>query len=298
MTKGTNEFGSPRLPFGGNSFDTAEYRQEGKGLEPFFSTDLGSVFDLDCMDFLKSIKDDSIDTFFADPPFNLNKEYGKSSSDSKAKDDYVDWCIQWLNEAERITKLGGSLFVYNLPKWNFLLASHLEGLGLNFRHWITVNIKFGLPIQGRLYPSHYSLLYFTKGKAKTFRKIRTPIEVCRHCGGDIKDYGGHRGAMNPKGVNLTDVWNDIPPVRHWKYKSVKRKANALSTKLLDRVVEMSTEPRDVVVDPFAGSGTTAAVCESKGRKWLVNDIDFAPVVRERLSEDLFIHKNTDVVDLG
>ena len=61
--------------------------------------------------------------------------------------------------------------------------------------------------------SHYSLLYFSKGKPKTFRKIRTPIEVCRHCGGEIKDYGGHRHSMNPLGVNLKDVWTDIPPVR-------------------------------------------------------------------------------------
>ncbi len=103
--------------------------------------------------------------------------------------------------------------------------------------------------------------------------------------------------MNPKGVNLTDVWNDVPPVRHWKYKSSKRKANALSSKILDRVVEISTEAGDVVVDPFGGSGTSAAVCEVKHRRWLTTDIDFAPVIQERLSGDLFLHKNSDVVDL-
>ena len=74
-------------------------------------------------------------------------------------------------------------------------------------------------IPGRLYPSHYSLLYFTKGSPKTFHKIRVPIRKCRHCGGDIKDYGGHKGALNAKGLNLTDVWDDIPPVRHWRFKS-------------------------------------------------------------------------------
>src|SRR4030095_14067500 len=92
--------------------------------------------------------------------------------------------------------------------------------------------------------------------------------VCRHCRRELKDYGGHRGAMNDKGVNLMDVWNDIPPVRHWKFKSKRRKANALSTKILDRVVELSTHPGDVVLDPFGGSGTTFAVCERKERKWI------------------------------
>lgn len=59
--------------------------------------------------------------------------------------------------------------------------------------------------------------------------------------------------------NLTDVWDDIPPVRHWKFKSRKRTANQLSTKLLDRVIQISTEEDDVVLDPFGGSGT-AYVC--------------------------------------
>jgi hypothetical protein len=75
----------------------------------------------------------------------------------------------------------------------------------------------------------YSLLYYKKGKPKAFRRIRTPIQTCRHCSGEIRDYGGHRNAMNPKGVNLTDLWDDIPPVRHWKFKSKKRTANQLST---------------------------------------------------------------------
>lgn len=67
---------------------------------------------------------------------------------------------------------------------------------------------------------------------ETFHNIRTPIRLCRHCGGEVKDYDGHRGAMNPKGVTLTNVWDDIPPVRHWKFKTKKRRANTLSTRLL------------------------------------------------------------------
>ena len=176
-------------------------------------------------------------------------------NDLRTDVDYLDWCRGWINECCRLLKPGGALFLYNLPRWNIELGHHLNTLGLQFRHWITVSIKFGLPIAGRLYPAHYSLLYYTKGKPKTFRKIRTPIETCRHCGGEIKDYGGHRDAMNDLGVNLMDVWTDIPPVRHGKFKSPNRKANALSTKILDRVVEMSTVEGEVVLDPFGGSGT-------------------------------------------
>ena len=141
------------------------------------------------------------------------------------------------------------------------------------------------------------MIYYTKGKPKTFRKIRTRIETCRHCGGELKDYGGHRDAMNDKGVNLMDVWNDVPPVSHWKFKSKKRKANALSTKILDRVIEMSTVPGDLVLDPFGGSGTTFAVCEQKERRWLGIEKGPTDVIVERL-EDLeqHHHKNDDYVD--
>ena len=209
------------------------------------------------------MRSEVIDTVFADPPFNLDKKYGSKSNDSLPEKKYVEWCNAWLDECIRVLRPGGSLYVYNLPRWKIVLGAFLMERGMTFRHDITVEVKSTLPIAGKLYPAHYSLLYFTKGKPKTFRKIRAPIEVCRHCGGDVKDYGGHRQAMNPLGVNLKDVWTDIPPVRHWKFKSKDRPANALSTKLLDRVIEMSTVEGDVVLDPFGGSGTTFSVCEKK-----------------------------------
>ena len=103
--------------------------------------------------------------------------------------------------------------------------------------------------------------------------------------------------MNPKGVNLKDVWTDIPPVRHWKFKSKNRRANALSTKILDRVVEISTVPGEIVMDPFGGSGTTFAVCEKKNRCWIGMEIDFAEEITDRLeSREIRGHANDDHVE--
>lgn len=276
-----------------NGFDVGQFLID--TAKPAFVSDLGALFAGDCLDILPKIKSEVIDTVFADPPFNLGKEYGERSNDLRP--DYLDWCRAWLDECVRILKPGGALFVYNLPRWNIPIGSHLMERGLDFRHWIAVEISACLPIPGRLHPSHYSLLYYTKGKPKTFRRIRTPILICRHCGGEIKDYGGHRGAMNPNGVTLKDVWSDVPPVRHSKFKSKDRKANALSTKILDRVVEMSTVPGDMVLDPFGGSGTTFAVCEAKHRHWIGIELDFADVVVERIeSDEIRSHKNTDFVE--
>jgi site-specific DNA-methyltransferase (adenine-specific) len=266
-------------------------------VQPFHRTACGALFADDCMNVLPKIKSGVVDTVFADPPFNLGKKYGKRTNDEIPDAEYIDWCMAWLRECVRVVKPGGAVFVYNLPKWNVVLGTYLTSLGLEFRHWIAVEISACLPIPGRLHPSHYSLLYYTKGRPNTFRRIRTPILHCRHCGGEVKDYGGHRAAMNPNGVTLKDVWTDIPPVRHWKFKSKARQANALSTKLLDRVIEMSTVPGDLVVDPFGGSGTTFAVCEAKHRHWLGMEIDFAPEIVDRLeTDDIQRHRNDDFVE--
>jgi DNA modification methylase len=265
-------------------------------LQPVLTTALGRLYEADCMDVLPTLGAGSVDTVFADPPFNLNKQYGSKSTDNQPNTTYLDWCRAWLDECIRVLKPGGSLFLYNLPKWNIPLGAFLTERGLDFRHWIAVEQKNGLPIVGRLYPAHYSLLYYSKGKPARFHRIRTPIETCRHCGREIRDYGGHRDAMNPNGVNLKDVWTDIPPVRHRKFKSDKRAANALSTKVLERVIEISTDPGDVVLDPFGGSGTTYAVCERRHRHWIGIEIENPRAIIERLNGQVEHHRNEDFIE--
>ncbi|HEV3259916.1 MAG TPA: site-specific DNA-methyltransferase [Gemmataceae bacterium] len=287
-----------KLAFSSHTFDVSPYCKDTPP-EPAFTTDMGALFQGDCLEILSAIKDRCVDTVFADPPFNLGKRYGVYTDDQRPNSEYLAWCRKWLAECVRVLRTGGSLFLYNLPKWNVLLGAFLTEQGLNFRHWIAVEISACLPIPGRLHPSHYSLLYYSKGKPKRFRRIRTPILTCRHCGEELKDYGGHRGAMNPNGVTLKDVWTDIPPVRHRKFKTATRGANALSTKILERVVEMSTLPGDLVLDPFGGSGTTFAVCQDRERHWLGIEVEsgFIDDIAARLDGgEIKAHRNDDFVE--
>lgn len=251
-------------------------------MEPVFNSEHGSLYQGDCLAVLPTIGDESVDLVFADPPFNLNKEYGKGINDARAADDYLAWCEAWIKESVRIIKPGGAFYLFNIPKWNIELGHFLNNAGMNFRHWVAIDIKYSLPIPSKLYPSHYSMLYYIKGpKPKTFSRPRLPIQVCRHCGGDVKDYGGHRNKLHPDGINLTDVWLDIPPVRHAKTK--KRGANELSEKLLERVLTISTGPGDLVFDPFGGSGTTYAVAERMHRNWVGCELGDADSIVRRMT---------------
>jgi site-specific DNA-methyltransferase (adenine-specific) len=279
-------------------FDPMPFLSPGCPLTPAHVTRRGALFAIDCMELLPDILSESVDTVFADPPFNLGKQYRSGTNDKLTTAKYVQWCEAWITECVRVLKPGGAIFLYNIPKWNILFGAHLSKLGLDFRHWIAIELNLALPIPNRLYPCHYSLLYYTKGAPKTFRKIRTPIQTCRHCGGEVKDYGGHRDKMNPDGVNLKDVWTDIPPVRHAKFKHESRKGvNAISTKITDRVIEMSTCSGDLVFDPFGGTGTTYVSCERLDRNWIGAEIDYSQEIIDRLvTDDIKPHENGDWVE--
>lgn len=244
-------------------------------------TEWGKLYQGDCLALMQHMDNDSVDLIFADPPFNLNKLYPSKIDDNLKSEQYLRWCEQWVDECVRILKPGGSFFIWNLPKWNTYLSEFLNHR-LTFRHWIAVDIKCSLPIKGRLYPSHYSLLYYCKGeKPNTFHPDRLPMDICPHCLGDLKDYGGYKNKMNPDGVNITDVWLNIPPVRHKKYKK-RNGSNELHIKLLDRIITMASNEGDIVFDPFGGSGTTYAVAEISNRKWIGIEIGPVDDITDRL----------------
>lgn len=251
-----------------------------------FATDLGVLYRGDCLGIMQFLDDNSIDCVFADPPFNLDKNYKNGRSDNLDDDDYINWSMKWLNECIRVLRPGGALLVYNIPRWCVYYSRYLIDR-LQFVNWICVDVKNGMPIKNRYSPAHYGLLYFVKdGGERIFNKQRIPIQTCRHCGGEIKDYGGHRDRLNKSGLGLSDVWTDIYPVRKKKH----RKNNELSIKLMERILSCHTNPEDVILDPFGGTGTTYVVAELLNRHWIGIEIGDCEVIKNRF-EDICDDKN-------
>lgn len=235
-------------------------------LKKTYESAYGTLFKGDCINLMQTIEDNTFDCIFADPPFNLNKDYHPGVNDLIPDFEYLEWTRVWIDLCIAKLKPGGSFYIFNIPKWNIEIADYV-GKKLTFKNWIAIDLTLSMPIPNKLYPSHYSLLYFVKGdKPTTFNPPRVPIDTCVKCGFEQKDYGGYKMKMHPEGINLRDIWTDIPPVRHSKYKT--RDANELSVKLLDRILDISTKENDLVFDPFGGSGTTYVVSEIKKRRWL------------------------------
>ena len=261
-----------------------KYSRRPSELTPAFKSRHGLLYQTDCLRLFASIKDASFDCIFADPPFNLGKVYGKGEvNDALARRDYLKWSGAWMDEAIRTLRPGGALFIYIIPRWGYHFASHLDEQGMTFRHWIALSMKGTFPRGRKLYPAHYALLYFTKGDPQTFNRVRLPIPACRHCGKDIKDYGGHRKYLNPLGLNLTDFWEDTAPARHRKFKT-RWHVNELKPMIASRCLQVATSPRDVVMDPFGGGGSTFEAAESLRLYWVGSELTDCRPIAVRLRE--------------
>jgi site-specific DNA-methyltransferase (adenine-specific) len=223
----------------------------------------GSVFHGDGLGFLRRIGSTTADIVFLDPPFNLGKRYSnlRPDLDKKPERHYERWLKTVLDEGIRVLRPGGALYVYHLPVWAVRVGAYLQR-HLTFQHWIAVSMKNGFVRGRRLYPAHYALLMFTKGSPRVFRRPRIPLETCRHCDGYVKDYGGYLPLVEGRGLNLSDVWDDLSPVRHANRKH--RQANELPQAFFQRVVEISGIRGGMFVDPFSGSGTGIVVATRHG----------------------------------
>lgn len=245
---------------------------------------INKIFQGDCIDFFNTIPDDSIDITFADPPFNLKKKYN-GYRDSLEFKEYLDWCENWINEMVRVTKPEGSIFVHNIPKWLTYFAEILNSKA-EFKHWISWDAP-SAPMGKSLQPSHYGILFYVKNPKKNkYYEIRQPHKRDRRNGYLLKDYGGKKEQLHPFGPLVSDVWTDIHRVRHNKYRD--EHPCQLPIHLLERIILMTTDERDIVLDPFMGTGTTAIAAKRLGRKFIGFELDdfYVQITNDKLEKTL------------
>jgi len=234
----------------------------------------------DCLELFKNIPDNSIDVTFADPPFNLKKKY-KSYKDSLEFQEYLEWCKKWINEMVRVTKPTGSIFLHNIPKWLSFYVGFLNEVA-DFKHWISWEAATA-PMGKTLQPAHYGILFYAKNqKELKFNEIRSPHKRERKSGFLQKDYGGKKYLLHPFGPLVSDVWTDIHRIKHNKRRDPH--PCQLPIHLLERIILMSTEEGDIVLDPFLGTGTSAIAAKKLGRKYIGFELDenYAQIAQEKV----------------
>ncbi len=214
----------------------------------------------------------SVDLIIADPPYNLGKNYG-NNQDSRAWHDYEAFTRAWIEQAQRLLKPSGSMYVFMGVRFIARLFLMLETeFKLCFNSWITWHYTQGMGRKMGFSPRHEDILYFTKTTTFTFNldAVRVPQKY-------------YRQRNNMAGANPGDVWQ----VSHVHYCSAERKAHPTQKPeaLMERMIKASSHPSDLVLDPFVGSGTSCRVAHVLGRRWLGIDInpDYVAMSQRRIA---------------
>ena len=235
----------------------------------------------DALAALRRYPDASVDLVFADPPYNLDKAYS-NYEDGRQVAAYLEWCNAWLDEYARILKPTGSLYVLNLPHWAMYHAAHLNQR-LYFQNWIVWD-ALSEP-RGKLMPAHYALLFYTKQPTEfTFNYAELgEIDSRRYCLRQSCIRQRKRAGADEKDA-LTDIWADIHRIKHRRDRDYH--PCQLPDALLERIIRLSTNPGDIVLDALAGTGTTAVIAAQLERRYVAIDIDpnYTAIIRDKLAQ--------------
>lgn len=226
----------------------------------------------DCVKILRGIPDGSVDLVFTDPPYNIGVKYDVHK-DTMERSDYLAWSREWIGECARALKEEGSIYIAINDEHASEFVGILKGLGLCMRNWIIWHYTFGQAQKKKFSRAHTHILYFTKDPTRfTFNSEAIRVRSVRQEIGDKR--------ANPRGKVPDDVWT-ISRVAGTFNERVKDFPCQMPVKLLERVIRTSSNPGEIVLDPFCGTGTTPYVARLLGRKYIA--IELSPEY-QRISE--------------
>ncbi len=233
----------------------------------------------DCIELLRRVGEPFADLVFADPPFNIGYKYDVYE-DKKAYKDYYRWTHDWMKACARILKPTGSFWIAIGAEYAAEVRRLGRELGLTLRNWIIWHYTFGQNTKRKFARSHTHLFYFTKHPTDfTFHD-----EAVRTFSDRERVYNDKRA--NPKGRIPDDVWSAFPRVCGTFGEREGWHPCQMPEPLLARIVRVCSSPGNMVVDPFAGSGTSLVAARRLSRNYFGVDLSPAYVenARRRLVE--------------
>ena len=220
----------------------------------------------DCVEILSKADEPFADLIFADPPFNIGYKYDKYR-DKKKSDAYVAWTKEWMSACRSVLKPQGSFYIAIGDEYAANVKLIADELGLFMRNWIIWHYTFGQQMKNKFARSHTHILYFVKDKKNfTFND-----GVVRVISDRQKKYRDKRA--NPAGKMPDDVWDEYPRVCGTFTERTDFPCQ-MPESLLARIIRVSSNAGDLVLDPFSGSGTTAVVAHKLKRDY--TGIDISP----------------------
>ena len=238
-----------------------------------------NVYNMDCIEGMKKIADSSIDLVIADPPYNLSSgnaihckgnktikgmggEWNKRLEewDNYSFSDYFEFTKKWLEEAKRVLKPTGSLWVFgtyhNIGAINVICQ--LIGLEIiNEVIWYKNN-SFPNLAGRRLTASHETILWCHNSPKK--RKYKFNYELS-------KDGDFSYDNLKTKGKQMRTVWSIPNNKEKWELQFGKHPTQK-PYRIIKRMIELTTDEGDIILSPFSGSGTECLSAKKLGRHFI------------------------------
>lgn len=262
--------------------------------------ELNQIIRADSIQFLNEKPQGWVDLVFADPPFNIGYLY-HGYNDKRNTDDYLQFSEDWMKAVWRALKPSGSFYLAIGDEYAAdLCVIARRKLGFHLRNWIIWHYTFGQQTKMMFSKSHTHILYFTKDPQEfTFNRDAIRVASARQT-----TYADLRA--NPKGKTPDDVWYLRPQETNGEFFQpesdtwfVSRVCGTFKERegwhgcqmpmeVLNRIIKTSSNPGDLVLDPFNGSGTTVVSAALLGRKYLGIDQseEYVGFARKRLEHSL------------
>jgi len=233
----------------------------------------------DCIEVLSKAKPFA-DLIFADPPFNIGYKYDKYHDRVKSKN-YIAWTKDWMAVCKKVLKPDGSFYIAIGDEHAANVKVIADDLKLVMRNWIIWYYTFGQQMKNKFARAHTHIFYFVNDKKKfTFNNYAVRVPSDRQL-----IYNDRRA--NPKGKMPNDVWDEFPRVCGTFKERQGWHPCQMPESLLAKIIRVSSNEDDWVLDPFSGSGTTAVVAAKLKRRYTGIELssEYAKESRERIRKN-------------
>ena len=228
----------------------------------------------DAFEILKRLPENSFDLMFADPPYNLTKNFGENSFRQTSLEDYENWLDSWLKETVRLLKPTASVYVCG----DWRSASAIQRVGMKYfklRNRITWEREKGRGALSNWKNAAEDIWFFTAGDDYVFNteavKIKRKVLAPYTENGKPKDWQQSAGG-NFRLTAPSNLWTDLT-VPFWSMPENTVHPTQKPEKLLAKIILASSNENDLILDPFLGSGTTAVVAKKLNRNFVAIEAD-------------------------